>query len=220
MIKIYNPIKRPIDKALLKIIKKYNHQLDLVISYGGDGSLIGADRHYPDLPKLPIRSSKVCNHCYSADNLENILKSIKLGQIKPKSHIRLLAQFGKHQIRALNEINIKCRHPNLAFLFSYLIGDLSFPDNIADGLIVATPFGSTAYFKSIARTVFSQGIGVAINNPVNPLPANIVNDNSIINVTIERENAYLSADNNPKIISLKPGDTVTIKKSPKTAQVY
>ncbi len=220
MIKIYNPTKRPIDKVPLKIIKKYSHQLDLVISYGGDGSLLGADRHYPNLPKLPIRSSKVCNHCYSADNLENILESIKLGQIKPKSHIRLMAQFGKHKLQALNEINIKCLHPNLALRFSYSIGDLSFPDNIADGLIVATPFGSTGYFKSIARTVFSQGIGVAVNNSVNPVPANIVSDEATITISINRENAYLSADNNPKIIRLKPGDTVTIKKSPHPAQVY
>jgi len=220
MIKIYNPTKRPIDKSLLKIIKKYSHQLNLVISYGGDGSLLGAAKIYPDLPILPIRSSKVCNHCYSADSTDNILKSIKAGQIKSKKYIKLTATFGHNQITALNEINIKCRHPNLALRFSFLIGDLSFPDNMADGLIVATPFGSTGYFKSITRTVFSLGLGVTVNNPVDPIPTNIIGDDKIITVTVNRENAYLSADNNPKIISLKPGDTVTIKKSLQTAQIY
>jgi len=220
MIKIYNPTKRSIHSTLLKKIKKYDHKLNLVISYGGDGSLLGADRKYPNLPKLPIRSSKVCNHCYSADNLENILKSILQGQIKPSSHIRLLAQFDKNQLQALNDINIKCQHPNLALRFSFSINDQNYSDNIADGLIVATPFGSTGYFKSIAGAIFSQGLGVAVNNPVNPVPANIVNDNSVITVVIDREDAYLSADNNPNIVSLKPGNTIIIKKSSQTAQVY
>jgi len=220
MIKIYNPTKRSIHSSLLKKIKKYDHKLNLVISYGGDGSLLGADRKFPNLPKLPIRSSKVCNHCYSADNLENILKSILQGQIKPSSHIRLLAQFDKNQLQALNDINIKCQHPNLALRFSFSINDQNYSDNIADGLIVATPFGSTGYFKSIAGAIFSQGLGVAVNNPVNPVPANIVNDNSVITVVIDREDAYLSADNNPNIINLKPGSTIIIKKSSQTAQVY
>jgi len=220
MIKIYNPTKRSIHSSLLKKIKKYDHKLNLVISYGGDGSLLGADRKFPNLPKLPIRSSKVCNHCYSADNLENILKSILQGQIKPSSHIKLLAQFDKNQLQALNDINIKCQHPNLALRFSFSINDQNYSDNIADGLIVATPFGSTGYFKSIAGAIFSQGLGVAVNNPVNPVPANIVNDNSVITVVIDREDAYLSADNNPNIVSLKPGNTIIIKKSSQTAQVY
>ena len=220
MIKIYNPTKRSIHSSLLKKIKKYDHKLNLVISYGGDGSLLGADRDYPNLPKLPIRSSKICNHCYSADNLENILESIKLGQIKPKSHIRLMAQFGKHKLQALNEINIKCTHPNLALRFSYSIDDQDFPNNIADGLIIATPFGSTAYFKSITGTIFSQGIGVAVNNSVNPVPANISNQETVISVTIDREQAFLSADNNPKIYTLKPGNKVVIKKSLQSSQIY
>ena len=220
MIKIFNPTKRRIDPSLKKIIKKYQRLLNLVVSHGGDGSLLGADRDYPGLPILPIRSSKICNHCYSADNLENILKSIKAGQISPKKHMKLIAVFGRNKIIALNEINIKCQHPNLALRFSYSINDTNFPDNIADGLVVATPFGSTAYFKSIAHTIFSQGIGVAVNNPVNQIPTNVVSDDSIITVKIDREKAYLSADNNPKIHNLKPGDIVTIKKSLQYALIY
>lgn len=220
MIKLYNSTGRSVDPAIKKIIKKYKQDLSLIISYGGDGTLLGSERDYPDLAKLPIRASKICNHCYSTQNLENIFKAIKAGQLKPKSYLKLEAGFGRHQVLALNEINIKCQHPNLALRFSYDIDQQSYKDNIADGIIIATPFGSTAYFKSITNTVFDHGIGIAVNNSVHPTPNNIVSDDSWVTVTIDRQKAYLLADNNPKIYKLKPGDKIVIKKSDKFAQIY
>lgn len=220
MIKIYNPTKRPVKASLKKIIKKYKHDLNLVISHGGDGSLLGASRQYPNLEILPIRSSKICHHCYSAENVENILKSIKSGTLKPKKHIKLIAVFKNHKIIALNEINIKCSHPNLALRFSYSIGDTNYTNNIADGIIISTPFGSTAYFKSITNMVFSQGIGVAVNNSIKQIANQIVDDSSLITINIDRENACLCADNYPKIFKLKPGDKIVVKKSIQSAYIY
>lgn len=220
MIKIYNPTKRPIDKSIINIIDQYQKDLNLIICYGGDGTLIGADRLYPNTPKLAIRSSHICAKCYSPDNLSAILESIKLEHINPHQYIRLQAYFNHQKLVALNDINIKCNHPNLALRFSYAINDISYTNIIADGLIVSTPFGSSAYFKSITRTIFHQGIGVAVINPTEPILNQVVADDSVVSITIDREKAIICADNNPKIYTLKPGDTVTIKKYSKPALIY
>jgi len=220
MIKIYNPTKRPIDKNIIKIINIYKKDLNLVISHGGDGSLLGAEREFPDIPKLAIRSSNICTKCYRIDDLQNILESIKLRHITPHQYIKLEASFNNKKLIALNEINIKCSHPNLALRFSYSIGDTHINNIIADGIIVSTAFGSSGYYKSIARTIFYQGMGIAVINPTEPLLNQIVADDNIISITIDRENAFICADNNPKIHTLKPGDTVTIKKYSKPALIY
>lgn len=220
MIKIYNPTKRPVDKNIIKTINGYKNDLNLVVSHGGDGTLLGAEREFPSIPKLAIRSSNICTKCYRIDDLQNILESIRLGHITPHQYIKLEASFNNKKLIALNEINIKCSHPNLALRFSYALNDQSFNNIIADGIIVSTVFGSSGYFKSITRTVFYQGIGVAVINPTELLLNQIVADENIISITINRENAFICADNNPKIYTLKAGDIVTIQKSPNLALIY
>jgi len=220
MIKIYNPTKRPIDKDIIKTINIYKKDLNLVISHGGDGSLLGAEREFPDIPKLAIRSSNICTKCYRQDDLQNILKSIKLGHITPRQYIKLETFFNNKKLIALNEINIKCSHPNLALRFSYTFDGQSFNNIIADGIIVSTPFGSSGYFKSITRTIFYQGIGVAVINPTEVLINQIISDDNVISININREIANICSDNNPKIFKLKAGDKITIKKSPKPALIY
>jgi len=220
MIKIYNPTKRPIDKDIIKTINIYKKDLNLVISHGGDGSLLGAEREFPGIPKLAIRSSNICTKCYRQDDLQNILESIKLRHITPRQYIKLEAFFNNKKLIALNEINIKCSHPNLALRFSYTVDGQSFNNIIADGIIVSTPFGSSGYFKSITRTVFYQGIGVTVINPTEHLLNQIISEDEIINITIDRENANICSDNNPKIYALKPGHKIIIKKSSKSAFIY
>jgi len=36
---------------------------DVIISFGGDGTLLSAEREYPGVPKLPIRNSQFCHKC-------------------------------------------------------------------------------------------------------------------------------------------------------------
>ncbi len=58
---------------------------DIVISYGGDGSLLGAERLYPGIPKCPIRDSRSAPKCEQhAESL--ILDSLFAGNLK-KAHL-------------------------------------------------------------------------------------------------------------------------------------
>ena len=59
-----------------KILKKYNLKLvkknpDIVISYGGDGTILLSERLFPNIPKLFLRHSSICNKCYSVQITEN-----------------------------------------------------------------------------------------------------------------------------------------------------
>ncbi len=220
MIRIYNSANRPLDPKIEKIVKKYQAKLDLIISYGGDGTLLGAERDYPGIPKLPIRSSSVCQKCRHLDDLDNILSSVSQHQLKPNQYTKLQTNINGHKLISLNEFCLKSAKPNTALRFSYTVGDIATKDIIADGIIVSTSFGSTGYFKSITRTIFFHGIGVAVINPTIPINNIIYPKTSVISITIDRVEAHLFSDNDPQIITINPGQIIVIKKATKPALIY
>ena len=86
-------------------------------------------------------------------------------------------------------------------------------------MVVATPFGSTAYYHSISRKSFDKGIGVAFNNTTKPVKHLVLDEAAVVEVEIVRGQAVLVADNNPHIIDLIEGQTIKIQKAPETAKV-
>ena len=54
---------------LLALLQKNNipvyppEESDMILVYGGDGSLLGAERNYPGIPKYPIRDSETAPLC-------------------------------------------------------------------------------------------------------------------------------------------------------------
>jgi len=86
-------------------------------------------------------------------------------------------------------------------------------------VVISTPFGSTAYFHSIARKDFEGGIGIAFSNTTKPTEHLVVDEKSTIEVEISRGHAVLVADNNPKVIEIIEGQKLIIKKSDQKAIV-
>jgi len=76
---------------------------------------------------------------------------------------------------ALNEISLHHASPTLATVFVPRIRDrgetVGFERVVGDGILVATPFGSTGYYRSITGGQFTDGLGVAFNNVHTPVEA-------------------------------------------------
>ena len=87
-------------------------------------------------------------------------------------------------------------------------------------MVVATPFGSTGYFKSIANTIFTQGIGIALNNAVTPETIKIVTKSINITIKIIRGPALIFADNQSIHWELNNQESITIKKHSQPAFIY
>jgi NAD+ kinase len=80
---------------------------------------------------------------------------------------------------------------------------------VGDGLVVATPFGSTGYFRNITHSLFRVGIGLAFNNCSDPVDHIIVRNDTVIRAEVIRGPAVLVADNDPARLDLDEGDVVT-----------
>lgn len=217
-------MKRPVDKKILDLIEKYKEKIDLVICMGGDGTLLGAEEKYPGIPKIALRISDICSKCTKNKIEDKLFDEILTGKLKPKKYTKLELKFGGQKFTALNEFNIKSPDPRSAIRFNYMIKpDVKFSeisDVLADGLVISSAFGSSGYFKSISRVIFSEGMGIAVNNAFESHNSKIISEDSEIVVSISRGPAVLYCDNQKKFVRLRTGDKVKIVKSPQVALIF
>lgn len=216
-------------KRLSDHTKKYfnlSKKPDFVVSFGGDGTFFSSERKFPGIPKITIRN-------YNKETVDRIYNRIKKGKYKIKEHMKLEAEArvswkNKGKIIGLNDIIIKNKNPCCALRYSLEINGKKIKHVfIGDGIVIATPYGSTGYFYSISRKKFKKGIGLAFNNlclkcfPKGKVLSDykLLTENSKIVLKVLREEATLSADNCSKIINLNAGDSVEIRKSDKIAKI-
>lgn len=211
-------IEAMVKKISLNIVSQ---NPDVVITFGGDGTILGAERDYPGVPKLPLRDSKICHICTPFPN-DHVLELFTQNKLTLTEFLKLEAFVHNKKMLALNEITIRNTTINTALRFSLSVDTgQNYDDLIGDGLVIATPFGSTAYYKSITKESFQAGIGVAFNN-LHPtaLRSRIFPENAKFTVNILRGPGTLSFDNNPETISLVENDQITVQKSSQTAKIY
>jgi len=194
---------------------------DLIIVSGGDGSILYSERVFPSIPKLAIRRTRICRKCECLlDNLEETLLKIRDGLYEIKEEIKLRVLFKDQTLTALNEIQIRNKLLTRALRFSLTFNDHTYNNIIGDGVIIATPFGSSAYYSAAGGKPFEKGIGICLNNPFSSQEKSfIVPEESKIKVKILRETALLAADNDDeRIIEMRSGDEVFIEKNDEKAR--
>jgi len=193
---------------------------NLVFCLGGDGTFLFAERKFPQVPKVLIRSDDKCKECrYNISLLDKIIKRIKDRDYKIKEYIKLSCS---KNLIATNDFVVRNKFPTCCLRFQVFVNGKQVDNTlIGDGIVIATPFGSSAYYHSITKRNFNRGIGIAFNNPTKPMKPIVVNDGARIKLRIVREKATLSADNNPRVLELKENDVVEFRKArEKTRLVY
>ena len=197
----------------------YSHKPDVVISLGGDGTLLLSERWYPGVPKLPIRDKSICVNC-DWNSLHSIIKKIKKRKFRIEKKMKLQATAKGRRMIALNEFTLRNASQIHAIRFEVEINGKKINGTlIGDGIIVSTSFGSTGYYHSLTKKKFSKGIGVAFNNLTNPVNPLIIKDHSKVKLRMMRGVALVSHDNDPHMLRLHEGDAVEIKKAKEIARI-
>lgn len=196
-------------------------QPDVLISYGGDGTLLSAERKYPGLPKLPIRDSKVCKKC-PKHTTEHLLQALAENKLDLEIFPKLEAKFNTERVLALNDIVIRNSTPMHALRFRlFQNGKQLKPEVIiGDGIVVTTAFGSTGYYQSITRLNLKKDFALAFNNTTTFLSPIKFSKDTKFKLSVVRGPGSLSSDNNPKILNLKEGDEIEIFPSIHMAKIY
>jgi len=192
---------------------------DVILTYGGDGGLIGAEASWPGVPKLAIRSSRSCDKCPQHDDRE-VLARLLNGTATKTQLMKLRAQVHGQEFFGVNDIMMRNHDMRSAVRFSVIVNEERVTDEIiGDGLVVSTAFGSSAYFRSITNTTFRQGIGLAFSNCTEFLNHLVLLEEDELRVEVSRGPASLTADNDPAMASVDSGDTIVIARAPHDATV-
>lgn len=189
---------------------------DVVISFGGDGTLLYAEREHPGIPKLPIRDSEFCHKCLEHDE-KILLKKLQNNELSLKTYKKLKTEIDGKTLFALNDFAIRNAHPTHAIRFRLSTRDKLY---IGDGIVVSTPFGSTAYFKSITNQSFDQGFGVAFNNVTEDIKPLFLNEDDQVEFNLVRGTAHLTSDNSPEVYNIHQGSSISFSLSDKVAKIY
>lgn len=197
---------------------------DIAFSIGGDGTFLKTVSYIRDsnVPILGINTGRLgflAN--ISASFLEQAMDLVqkKEYEFQLRSLLRVKTErdlFGDENV-AMNEVTIlKKDTSSMITVHAHLDGKF-LNSYWADGLIVATPTGSTAYSLSCGGPIITPGCQVHILNPIAPHNLNVrpmvVPDKMPIKLSVEgRERNYLiSLDGQSK--SLKQDEEVVVTKA-------
>jgi len=188
---------------------------DVVISYGGDGALLGGERDFPGVTKCPIRDRRSNPKC-EVHTEEFVLDALLAGRLAQCELIKLVAaEKSGPRVVGINDVMISKEVISSAVRYRLWLDDVLHANQIVgDGLVIATPFGSTGYYRSITHSMFRVGIGLAFNNSTETLDHLVVDSDTVIVVEIIRGPAVLLADNDSARVRLNQGDCVTVRRSP------
>ncbi len=189
---------------------------DVVLTVGGDGTLLLAEHRYPGVPKLPVgrsKTSRTCGILDMDDGVRRLAAAWRAGRLETRAEMKLSASIvrGARERRlpdAMNDVVVRNRVQAHALRFSVSSGRRKWDGQIGDGVIVATPFGSTGYFESVTRTTFAAGIGLAFSNTVAPNAPAVLSARAVVEVRIEREDALVSIDTLERTWRMRRGDIV------------
>ncbi|MBI3632967.1 MAG: hypothetical protein HY226_01605 [Candidatus Vogelbacteria bacterium] len=185
---------------------------DVVISFGGDGTYLLSERDFPGVPKVMIRDSKICKKCVNLPT-EEVLKRLSLRQYVDNDIIKLEAEYDGKKYLAVNDIIMSRSVPTAAIRYRVRINDISYLDGreiVGDGLVVATPFGSGAYYRSITDGVFSVGLGLAFNNSTEQVDHIIIKETDRVMFELTRGYAVLAVPGYD-LVTIVEGSSVSIK---------
>jgi NAD+ kinase len=144
---------------------------DLCIVIGGDGSILGVVPACVDsgIPVLGVNLGRLgFMASFTAIGIEHALPGILNGHFRAAPRAVLLARDAQGLCRhALNDIVIKATASRLVRLEVHCDAELVNTYN-ADGLIIATPTGSTAYNLSAGGPIVHPEAPVLILTPINP----------------------------------------------------
>lgn len=186
---------------------------DFVVTYGGDGTLLRAEDRYPNIPKIVLKNSLICKKCSKLSN-DEVLSKVKNGEYKIEEMFKIETSGCGKTLYAMGEVILHNTDPRHAVRYKVFVNDSPVGDTIiGDGIVVATPFGSTGYYRSITDSYFEIGIGLAFNNSTEQSDHVVLREDSVIKLSLVRGPAVIYADNQKEGIELKEGEHIEIRKS-------
>lgn len=206
-------------------INELHAHCDLLIVVGGDGSLLQAAKIAvaQSLPVLGVNRGRLGFLTDVYPQQLTVIEQVLKGDYQEEERFLLRAEI-LHQntitasVEALNEIVLSPGDVAHMIEFEVMIGGRFVCDLRADGLIVATPTGSTAYALSGGGPILEPALNAIVLVPMFPHTLSnrplVVDADSqlVIEITPNNEATPFVSGDGQKRLSIALGDTLRIQK--------
>ena len=205
---------------------------DMALSLGGDGTLLGVCHRY-GRNAVPVCGINIGTLGFMADieldELEDRLEKILVGGYYIEQRL-LLAGFVKSNGRerflgnAINDVVVTKGGMARMLRLGLSINETHLMDYKADGIIVASPTGSTAYSLSAGGPIMNPTIQALLVTPIcahtfNMRPL-VVNEHDVIHIHIAAVHQdILVTFDGQESFHLLPGDEVVVRKAQQAARI-
>ena len=205
---------------------------DMALSLGGDGTLLGVCHRY-GRNAVPVCGINIGTLGFMADieldELEDRLEKILVGGYYIEQRLRL-AGFVKSNGRerflgnAINDVVVTKGGMARMLRLGLSINETHLMDYKADGIIVASPTGSTAYSLSAGGPIMNPTIQALLVTPIcahtfNMRPL-VVNEHDVIHIHIAAVHQdILVTFDGQESFHLLPGDEVVVRKAQQSARI-
>jgi len=199
--------------------------IDLLISFGGDGTLLDTVTMIKDsnIPVLGINAGRL--GFLANITQHDILLAVKALKNKDyKLDQRSLLQVESKTLSdletsnfALNEITVHKKDSSSMLKIDAFLDNEFLNSYWADGLIISTPTGSTAYSLSCGGPIISPGSNNFVITPVSPHNLNlrpmVVADDVVIRLRAESRESHFLLTMDSRSVSIENNEEIFISKA-------
>lgn len=234
-------VKKFKEKFNLKNIEVFNSfdigeqnlaDIDLLIVLGGDGTLLGIARSLNDSFNSPILGINIGNLGFlsSVDisDIDIALEKLKDGKYKFVDRMMLNCKVesdeNKEELKALNDVVLARGTLSRMVKFTIFVDGKIYSTFKGDGLIIATPTGSTAYSFSAGGPFIYPDLELITITPICPhtksMQTIVLKGDSVIDIYAdhEEEKIYLTVDGQ-KAIKINHETSVKVSKNKKSVKL-
>jgi len=203
---------------------------DLVVSVGGDGTLLRA-AHMASGPGVPVLGVMVGRLGFltevEPEDVPSVLDAFVAGELVVDERLTVEAEAEgapwSDRKWALNEIMVEKRARHRIISLAVHVGGEYVTTVSGDGVIVATPTGSTAYSFAARGPIVHPGVACLILTPVSPhmvfdRPLVLAPDEEV-EIEVEGEEPGLLAPDGRVALELPVGCRVRIRRSDRPARL-
>ncbi len=200
----------------------------LAIVVGGDGTLLGAGRALAPhgVPILGVNQGRLGFMVdVRPEDIGETLDAVLCGELKVEERLLLEARLRRADssemplLRAVNDVVVRNQASIRMLEFETWLNDEFISQHRADGIVVSTPTGSTAYALSGGGPVLHPSISAVALVPICPHTLSdrpiVVPAGGVIRIVLRGEVSGVSVTCDGQVsVTLDAGDTVEVASSP------
>jgi NAD+ kinase len=218
-------LREEIDQAGGAVVEDPETHPDMVLAVGGDGTMLGAVQHAVswDVPVLGFNLGTLGFLTEAEpDDLTDVVKRLTSGDFEVESRLTVAASIRGVRAVGVNDVVVEKIDSTRLVSLSVVIDGTEFATYRADGLIIATPTGSTAYSFSAGGPVVDPHVDALVLTPVashslfdRPL---VLPADAKIDVTVRRDRLVRVNVDKTDLGQMGEGETVEIVRGERSAR--